>query len=156
MGLQALQISEAKLRNPLLGEYSQEKVEEALKGPFLNFYHTLQTTLVPLALITETNRTERLEASATRGVQGPVVSRTRADNQMETCGVHLDGTLFLPAQGRTPRVPVKAAKGSRAERLQASSFICSGVRRNFCLSPVDKNYLSYLICTLSLKIRVQT
>ena len=42
---------------------------------------------------------------------------------MATCGVHLDGTLFLPAQGRTPRVPVKAAKGSRAERLQASSFI---------------------------------
>ena len=30
---------------------------------------------------------------------------------------------FLPAQGRTPRVPVKAAKGSRAERSQASSFI---------------------------------
>ena len=44
-------------------------------------------------------------------------------NQMETCVVHLDGTLFLPAQGRTPRVPVKAAKGSRAECLQASSFI---------------------------------
>ena len=37
--------------------------------------------------------------------------------------MHLDGTLFLPAQGRTPRVPVKAAKGSRAKRLQASSFI---------------------------------
>ena len=37
--------------------------------------------------------------------------------------MHLDGTLFLPAQGRTPRVPVKAAKGSRAERSQASSFI---------------------------------
>ena len=52
-----------------------------------------------------------------------VVSRTRAENQMETCGVHLDGTLFLPAQGRTPRVPVKAAKGSCAERSQASSFI---------------------------------
>ena len=52
-----------------------------------------------------------------------VVSRTRAENQMETCGVHLDGTLFLPAQGRTPRVPDKAAKGSRAERSQASSFI---------------------------------
>ena len=52
-----------------------------------------------------------------------VVSRTRAENQMETCGVHLDGTLFLPAQGRTPRVPVKAAKGSRTERSQASSFI---------------------------------
>ena len=31
--------------------------------------------------------------------------------------------LFLPAKGRTPRVPVKAAKGSGAERLQASSFI---------------------------------
>ena len=46
-------------------------------------------------------------------VLAPVVSRTRAENQMETCGVHLDGTLFLPAQGRTPRVPVKAAKGSR-------------------------------------------
>ena len=43
-----------------------------------------------------------------------VVSRTRAENQMETCGVHLDGTLVLPAQGRTPRVPVKTAKGSRA------------------------------------------
>ena len=42
---------------------------------------------------------------------------------METCGVHLGGTLFLPAQGRTPRVPVKAAKGSCAERSQASSFI---------------------------------
>ena len=96
-----------------------------------------------------------------------VVSRTRAENQMETCGVHLDGTLFLPAQGRTPRVPVKAAKGSRPERSQASSFIstrskqasklqkpelrlslhssgvrrnfCSGVRRNFCLSPKSKN-----------------
>ena len=40
-----------------------------------------------------------------------VVSHTRAENQMETCGVHLDGTLFLPEQGRTPRVPVKAAKG---------------------------------------------
>ena len=52
-----------------------------------------------------------------------VVSRTQAENQMEMCGVHLDGTLFLPAQGRTPRVPVKAAKGSRAERSQASSFI---------------------------------
>ena len=37
--------------------------------------------------------------------------------------MHLDGTLFLPAQGRTPRVPVKAAKGSRAQRSQASSFI---------------------------------
>ena len=24
-----------------------------------------------------------------------VVSRTRAENQMETCGVHLDGTLFF-------------------------------------------------------------
>ena len=45
-----------------------------------------------------------------------VVSRTRAENQMETCGVHLDGTLFLPAQGRTPGVPVKAAKRSHAER----------------------------------------
>ena len=33
--------------------------------------------------------------------------------------MHLGGTLFLPAQGRTPRVPVKAAKGSS----QASSFI---------------------------------
>ena len=43
-----------------------------------------------------------------------VVSRTRAENQMETCGVHLGGTLFLPVQGRTPRVPVKAAKGSCA------------------------------------------
>ena len=51
--------------------------------------------------------------------EGTVVSRTQAENQMETCGVHLDGTLFLPAQGRTPRVPVKAAKGSS----QASSFI---------------------------------
>ena len=30
---------------------------------------------------------------------------------------------FLPAQGRTPRVPIKAAKGSRAERSQASPFI---------------------------------
>ena len=47
----------------------------------------------------------------------------QAENQREMCGVHLDGTLFLPAQGRTPRVPVKAAKGSRAKRLQASSFI---------------------------------
>ena len=37
--------------------------------------------------------------------------------------MHLDGTLFLPVQGRTPRVPVKAAKGSQAECLQASSFI---------------------------------
>ena len=37
--------------------------------------------------------------------------------------MHLDGTLVLPAQGRTPRVPVKTAKGSRAERSQASSFI---------------------------------
>ena len=55
--------------------------------------------------------------------EGTVVSRTQAENQMETCGVHLDGTLFLPAQGRTPRVPVKAAKGSRPERSQASSFI---------------------------------
>ena len=52
-----------------------------------------------------------------------VVSQTWAENQMKTCGVHLDGTLFLPVQGRTPRVPVKAAKGSRAERSQASSFI---------------------------------
>ena len=52
-----------------------------------------------------------------------VVSRTRAENQMETCGVQIDGTLFLPAQERTPRVPVKAAKGSRAKRSQASSFI---------------------------------
>ena len=55
--------------------------------------------------------------------EGTVVSRTQAENQMETCGVNLDGTLFLPAQGRTPRVPIKAAKGSRAERSQASSFI---------------------------------
>ena len=52
-----------------------------------------------------------------------VVSRTRAENQMEMCGVHLDGTLFLPAQGRTPRVPDKAAKGSRAKRSQTSSSI---------------------------------
>ena len=52
-----------------------------------------------------------------------VVSRTRAENQMETCGVHLGGTLFLPAQGRTARVPVKAAKGSCAQHLQARSFI---------------------------------
>ena len=37
--------------------------------------------------------------------------------------MHLGGTLFLPAQGRTPRVPVKAAKGSHAESSQASSFI---------------------------------
>ena len=38
---------------------------------------------------------------------------------MEMCGVHLNGTLFLPAQGRTPRVPIKAAKGSppNAHRL---------------------------------------
>ena len=52
-------------------------------------------------------------------------------------------------------MPIKAAKGSLAERSQASSFIeceasklqkrelrlslhSSGVRRNFCLSPVDK------------------
>ena len=88
-----------------------------------------------------------------------VVSWTRAENQMETCGVHLDGTLFLPVQGRTPRVPVKAAKGSSAKRLQASSFMrakqasklqkrelwlslhSSGVRRNFC-SGVRRNYLS--------------
>ena len=52
-----------------------------------------------------------------------VVSQTRAENQMETYGVQIDGTLFLPAQGRTPRVPVKASKGSGAERSQASSFI---------------------------------
>ena len=83
--------------------------------------------------------------------------------------MHLDGTLFLPAQGRTPRVPVKAAKGSRAECLQASSFIraqskqasyrrgsCGylcialgsggtfalGSGGTICLSPVDKNHLS--------------
>ena len=37
--------------------------------------------------------------------------------------MQIDGTLFLTVQGRTPRVPVKAAKGSRAERSQASSFI---------------------------------
>ena len=37
--------------------------------------------------------------------------------------------LFLPAKGRTPRVPVKAAKGSRAERLQASSFIRARSKR---------------------------
>ena len=49
-----------------------------------------------------------------------VVSQTRAENQMETCGVHLDGTLFfLPVQGRTPRVPVKAAKGSHAKHRLA-------------------------------------
>ena len=90
-----------------------------------------------------------------------VVSRTRAENQMETCGVHLDGTLFLPAQGRTPRVPVKAAKGSHAKRSQASSFIgarskqasyksgsCGylcialGSGGTICLFPVDKNHLS--------------
>ena len=71
--------------------------------------------------------------------------------------MHLDGTLFLPVQGRTPRVPVKAAKGSRAECLQASSFIraqskqasyksgsCGnlcialGSGGTICLSPVDK------------------
>ena len=52
-----------------------------------------------------------------------VVSQMRAENQIETCGVHLDGTLFLPAQGRTPRVPVKAAKASLAKRSQTSSFI---------------------------------
>ena len=97
--------------------------------------------------------------------------------------MHLDGTLFLPAQGQTPRVPVKAAKGSRTERLQTSSFIrakqasklqkrglllplhSSWLWRDVnqmlkfsfeTLSPVDKNHLPYLICTLSLKIRVQT
>ena len=102
-----------------------------------------------------------------------VVSRPRAETQMETCGVHLDGTLFLPAQGRTPRVPVKAAKGSRGEPLQASSFICVRSKQasyrsggccylcialgsggtfaryqNFLLKPcflVDKNHLSHLV-----------
>ena len=48
-----------------------------------------------------------------------VVSQTRAENQMETYGVQIDGTLFLPAQGRTPRVPVKAAKGSHAKHRLA-------------------------------------
>ena len=94
-----------------------------------------------------------------------VVTRTRAENQMETCGVHLDGTLFLPAQGRTPRVPVKAAKGSHVDSSQASSFIGVGMKQasyksgscgylcialgsggtfalgsggTICLSPVDK------------------
>ena len=83
--------------------------------------------------------------------------------------MHLGGTLFLPAQGRTPRVPVKAAKGSHAKRSQASSFIgmrskqasyrggsCGylcialgsggtfalGSGGTICLSPVDKNHLS--------------
>ena len=72
---------------------------------------------------------------------------------------------FLPAQGQTPRVPVKAAKGSRGEPSQASSFICVrskqasyrsgscgyfcialgsggtfalGSGETICLSPVDK------------------
>ena len=80
--------------------------------------------------------------------------------------MQIGGTLFLPAQGRTPRVPVKAAKGSHAKRSQASSFIgarskqasykigscgylCIGLGsggtfacllliRTICLSPVDK------------------
>ena len=97
-----------------------------------------------------------------------VVSRTRAENQMEMCGVQIDGTLFLTAQGRTPRVPVKAAKGSRrnAYRLallysrskEASyksgscGYLCIalgsggtfalGSGGTICLSPVDKNHLS--------------
>ena len=79
-----------------------------------------------------------------------VVSRTRAENQMETCGVHLDGTLFLPVQGRTPRLPVKAAKGSSAKRLQASSFIGTEasklqkreLRLSLHSSGVRRNYLS--------------
>ena len=39
MRLQSLQISKARLRNPLLSAYPQGKEGEALKGPFLNFYH---------------------------------------------------------------------------------------------------------------------
>ena len=31
--------------------------------------------------------------------EGTVVSRTQAENQMETCGVHLDGTLFFTCAG---------------------------------------------------------
>ena len=91
--------------------------------------------------------------------------------------MHLDGTLFLPAQGRTPRVPVKAAKGSRAESLQASSFMpakqasklqkqrlrlslhSSWLWRNISQmskfsfetpSPVDKNHLSVSCFQLTL------
>ena len=109
-----------------------------------------------------------------------VVSRTRAENQMETCGVHLGGTLFLPAQGQTPRVPVKAAKGSCAERSQTSSFIHAGSKqasyksgsfsylcialgsggtfacllfiRTICLSPVDKLTSADNVVSLPLSI----
>ena len=91
--------------------------------------------------------------------------------------MHLDGTLFLPVQGRTPRVPVKAAKGSLAERFQASSFMRAKqasklqkqrlllslhspwLWRNISqmskfsfetLSPVDKNHLSVSCFQLTL------
>ena len=50
-GLQALQISVARLRNPLLNAYLRGNKEEALKEPFWNIYHTLQAMLAPWALI---------------------------------------------------------------------------------------------------------
>ena len=38
VGLQALQISEARLRSPQLGSFPQGKEEKALKGPFTTHY----------------------------------------------------------------------------------------------------------------------
>ena len=86
-----------------------------------------------------------------------VVSRTRAENQMETCGVHLDGTLFFYLRrGELPGCPLRLQRGvaPNAHRLalytvrskQASyksgscGYLCIalGSGGTICLSPVDK------------------
>ena len=93
---------------------------------------------------------------------------------------------FYLRRGKLPGCPLRLQRGvalNRTERLQTSSFIrakqasklqkrglllplhSSWLWRDVnqmlkfsfeTLSPVDKNHLPYLICTLSLKIRVQT
>ena len=92
---------------------------------------------------------------------------------------------FYLRRGEHPGCPLRLQRGVAPEGSQASPFILarskqasklqkqrlllslhsSWLWRNISqmlkfsfetLSPVDKNHLSYLICTLSLKIRVQT
>ena len=71
VGLQALQISEARLRNPLLSAYPQGKEGKALEGPFLKFFQTLWAMLVPWALIHWNQQSREIRERCIKGCSWP-------------------------------------------------------------------------------------
>lgn len=71
-GLQALQVSEARLRGTLLGIYPQRKEGEALKASILNFCQILRAVVVLQDLIHQNQYSRVIDTGTRRGVQGPV------------------------------------------------------------------------------------